>query len=321
MKKWISLAILCLFVLASSDAFGGTLVLRVGHSQNDQGDWHKALEFFKKDLAERTNGAIDVQIFASETLGSEIDNITSIHQGTAEMVVSGDSMVNWAPFAAALGLPYALSGYDAMIKAVEDPEIGGAIAQNIVDNALLRPVGYFLRSARNLTSNKKVEKYADLRGLKMRIANNPVHQKLWNAFGASANPMNFSEVFSALQNGTIDAQENPYAQIIAANLFEVQKYLVKTEHVYSWIYVLIGEELWQSLPQDQRDAIVASGKAMSAFQRDYHLKEVSQQEEFLKGRMEFIDIDKAPFVEEAKKVMKDVLEPELFAIYEKMVAL
>lgn len=307
-----------LLSLAGGLAAGEKIVLKVGHSQNDKGDWHKSLEVFRDELAKRTGGAVEVQIFASEALGPEMDNITSIHQGIAEMVVSGDSMVNWAPYAAALALPYAVGGYDAMIKIVEDPAIGGVIEKNIIDNVKLRPVGYFIRTPRNLTSNKRVEKMEDLKGLKLRIPNNPIHQKMWNAFGASANPMNFSEVFSSLQNGTIDAQENPYAQIIAANLNEVQKYLVKTEHMYAWIYVLIGEDLWQTLPKDVQAAIVESGKAMSAFQHDYIRKQAGEQEAYLKKSMEFIDIDKAPFIEKAKIVMKDALSPEVYGLYQKM---
>lgn len=298
------------------------IVLRVGHAQNEKGDWQKGLEVFAKEASERTKAEVEVQIFPNETLGRELDNITSIHQGTAEMVLSGDSMVNWAPYAAAVALPYAMkNGYSDVEKALARPDIGGVIEKDIIENVKLKPLGYFLRSARNLTANRKVEKYADLRGLKMRIANNPLHQKLWSAFGASANPMNWSEVFSALQNGTIEAQENPYAQIISANIYEVQKYLVLTEHIYTWIYVLVGVDVWNKLSPSQQAALQESADIATKFQHDYHKNEVREQEEFLKGKMEFISIDKTPFIETSKKVLKTELSPELYAIYEKMLNL
>jgi TRAP-type C4-dicarboxylate transport system substrate-binding protein len=238
------------------------------------------------------------------------------------MVLSGDSMVNWAPYAAAVALPYAMkNGYDDVVKALSRPDIGGVIEKDIVENVKLKPLGYFLRSARNLTANRKVEKYSDLKGLKMRIANNPLHQKLWTAFGASANPMNWSEVFSALQNGTIEAQENPYAQIISANIYEAQKYLIQTEHIYTWIYVLIGVDIWNNLSPDHQKAIQEAADIMTKFQHDYHKNEVKDQETFLKSKMQFITIDKTPFIETSKKVLKEELSPELYAIYEKMLNL
>ncbi|BFL39171.1 TRAP transporter substrate-binding protein [Clostridia bacterium UC5.1-1D1] len=298
---------------------GEKVVIRIGHAQNEQSDWHLALEEFKKSVEEQSDGSMTVEIYASETLGNEMDNIASVQQGNCEGVVSGDSMSNWTPYAALLAMPYAINSLDDLITIASSDEVGGVIEEKIIENVKLHPVGFFIRTARNLTSNKKVESIDDMKGLKIRVPNNPLHVKLWNAFGASATPMAQSEVFSALQNGTIDAQENPYANILANNLQEVQDYLVKTEHIFSWIYVLLGEDFWQTLTEEQQGIINTAAEAMQKFQWDYIKNAAADQEAQLQETMEFIDIDKTPLMEISKQVLKEELEPDVYELYLKMV--
>lgn len=159
----------------------------------------------------------------------------------------------------------------------------------------------------------------ELKGVKIRVPNNTISVALWNAFGATATPMDWSEVFTSLQNGTLDAQENPYANIISNNVQEVQKYLIKTEHTYSWIYVLLGEDLWQSLTAEQQADIEASAQVMMDFQHNYLKEQVSAQEAQLQSEMTFIEVDKTPFIETAKTVLKEQLSPEVYELYLKMV--
>jgi len=295
------------------------IVLRIGHSQGENSDWQLALEEFKKDLEARTENQIQVEIYPSDTLGNETDNITGIQQGVCEGVLSGETLANWTPYASLVSMPYAVNSLDDLIAIAGSEEVGAVIEQEIIDNAKLHPIGFFIRSARNLTSSKEVRSIEDLKGLKLRVPNNPITVSLWNAYGASATPMNWSEVFTSLQNGTLDAQENPYANIISNNIQEVQDYLIKTEHTYSWIYVLIGEDVWQSMTGEQQAAVEASAQVMMDFQHNYLKDEVANQEAQLKEEMTFIEIDKAPFIEITKKVLADQLDPEIYEIYLKMV--
>ena len=295
------------------------IVIRIGHAQNEDGDWHKSLEVFKERVETLSEGSIKVELYANETLGAEMDNITAIQQGNCEGVLSGDTMSNWTPYAALLAMPYAASSMDSLIEIASSEEIGGVIEEQIRQNVKLHPIGFFIRSARNLTANKKIESIDDLKGLKVRVPNNPLHISLWNAFGASATPLAWGEVFSALQNGTIEAQENPYANIISANLPEVQHYLIKTEHVYSWIYILLGEDFWNSLTEEQQTIINTAADEMQTFQWQYLKDEVANQEAQLQEVMEFIEVDKAPFIEIAKQVLEEQLDPEIYDLYLKMV--
>ena len=304
---------------ASTTGTDSPIVIRIGHAQNEDGDWHKSLEVFKERVETLSEGSIKVELYANETLGAEMDNITAIQQGNCEGVLSGDTMSNWTPYAALLAMPYAATSMDSLIEIASSEEIGGVIEEQIRQNVKLHPIGFFIRSARNLTANKKIESIDDLKGLKVRVPNNPLHISLWNAFGASATPLAWSEVFSALQNGTIEAQENPYANIISANLPEVQQYLIKTEHVYSWIYILLGEDFWSSLTEEQQTIINTAADEMQAFQWQYLKDEVANQEAQLQEVMEFIEVDKAPFVEIAKQVLEKQLDPEIYDLYLKMV--
>lgn len=304
---------------ASTTGTDSPIVIRIGHAQNEDSDWHKSLEVFKERVETLSEGSIKVELYANETLGAEMDNITAIQQGHCEGVLSGDTMSNWTPYAALLAMPYAASSMDSLIKIASSEEIGGVIEEQIRQNVKLHPIGFFIRSARNLTANKKIESIDDLKGLKVRVPNNPLHISLWNAFGASATPLAWGELFSALQNGTIEAQENPYANIIAANLPEVQQYLIKTEHVYSWIYILLGEDFWNSLTEEQQTIINTAADEMQTFQWQYLKDEVANQEAQLQEVMEFIEVDKAPFVEIAKQVLEKQLDPEIYDLYLKMV--
>lgn len=304
---------------ASTTGTDSPIVIRIGHAQNEDGDWHKSLEVFKERVETLSEGSIKVELYANETLGAEMDNITAIQQGNCEGVLSGDTMSNWTPYAALLAMPYAASSMDSLIEIASSEEIGGVIEEQIRQNVKLHPIGFFIRSARNLTANKKIESIDDLKGLKVRVPNNPLHISLWNAFGASATPLAWGEVFSALQNGTIEAQENPYANIISANLPEVQHYLIKTEHVYSWIYILLGEDFWNSLTEEQQTIINTAADEMQTFQWKYLKDEVANQEAQLQEVMEFIEVDKAPFIEIAKQVLEEQLDPEIYDLYLKMV--
>lgn len=336
MKKMISMILAVVMLLALLTACGspaasdtdnsgdGTqdatpIVIRIGHSSGESSDWQQALLVFKEDLEERSNGTLKVEIYPNETLGPELDNITGIQQGHCEGVLSGEALTNWTPYAALVSMPYACASMEAAEKIADSEEIGGVIEKNIIETAKLHPIGYFLRSARNLTSSKEIRSFDDVAGLKIRVPNNKLSIALWTAFGASATPMAWSEVFTSLQNGTIQAQENPSTTIYDNNLFEVQDYLIKTEHTISWIYVCLGEDFWQSLTAEQQNMIDASAKVMNDWQHDYLMQSVDEVEAKLGEKMTIIDIDKTPFIEAALQVVKEEVDADVYALYEKMV--
>lgn len=269
--------------------------IKLGHLANEQNSWHKASLKFGEEVARLSDGRVEVQVFANESLGKEIDLINGMQLGTADMTITGESLQNWAPMAALLAIPYAYPTLEKMDE-VASGEIGKQIEAQILANAQIRPIAYFARGPRQLTSNREIKTPEDLNGLKLRVPNVPLFVKTWEAIGAAPTPMAFSEVFTSLQNGTIDAQENPLALIESANFNEVQKFVNLTDHVRSWIYLTISELTWAKLSEDDQNAVLEAAKIAQEYERELFLADEERLTQTLQDKgMTFVESDKAAF--------------------------
>jgi TRAP-type transport system periplasmic protein len=294
--------------------------LKLGHLGNEDNVWHKAAMKFAEEVAARTGGAVEVKVFPNEQLGKETDLIKGIQLGTVDFTITGESLQNWAPSAALLAVPYAIRDLDHLDKVVNG-SVGQKIAENIEQKTQLKTLTFFARGARHLTSNRPITSPAELNGLKMRVPNVPLFVKFWEALGAKPTPMAFSEVFTALQNHTIEAQENPLALIKSSSLSEVQKYVNQTEHVISWIYLVGGTKKLGRLPAEQRTAIMEAAKAAQAYERDLFIADEKQLEADLKANgMEFVQVDKKAFADKGRDAVVAALSPEIKPLYEEITA-
>jgi TRAP-type transport system periplasmic protein len=240
-----------------------------------------------------------------------MDVINGMQLGTADMTITGESLQNWAPMAALLAVPYAYKSLEDM-DAVASGELGDRIKAQIIEKAGIRPIAYFARGPRNLTSNRPIKTPADLNGLKLRVPNVPLFLNVWQALGASPTPMAFSEVFTSLQNGTIDAQENPLALIKSANFSEVQKYVNKTEHVRSWIYLTISEGAWAKLSEADQGNVMEAAKRAQAYERElFTAEETSLVTELETAGMTFVDVDTAAFAAAAKDAVLNSVSADI----------
>ncbi|NJL72249.1 MAG: TRAP transporter substrate-binding protein [Candidatus Competibacteraceae bacterium] len=305
--------------LVAGAASAADLTLKLGHLANERNSWHKASMRFADEVKALTGGRIEVQVFPNESLGKEIDLINGMQLGTADMTITGESLQNWAPMAALLAIPYAYRSLEHM-DSVAGGQIGDRIEAQIIERARIRPIAYFARGPRNLTSNREIRSPADLNGLKLRVPNVPLFVGVWKALGAQPTPMAFSEVFTSLQNGTIDAQENPLALIKSANFNEVQKFVNLTEHVRSWIYLTISELTWAKLSEADRAAVMEAAKRAQAYEREVFLAdEVTLAEELKAGGMSFVAVDTAAFATWAREAVLANVKPEIRAIVEEIV--
>jgi len=296
------------------------VTLKLGHLGNEENVWHKASLKFAEEVSKRTNGEVEVKVFPNEQLGKETDLIKGIQLGTVDFTITGESLQNWAPAAALLAVPYAIRDFEHLDKVVNGP-IGQKIALAIEDKTQLKPLAYFARGARELTSNRPIKTPEDLNGLKLRVPNVPLFVKVWEALGAKPTPMAFSEVFTSLQNHTIDAQENPLALIKSASLSEVQKYVNRTDHVLSWIYLVGGSKKLGRLTPEQQKAITEAAKAAQAYERELFLADEKQLEADLKAKgMEFVEADKAAFAAKAQQAVATSVPAEIRPLYEEIVA-
>lgn len=309
-------AALAATTLLATPLMAQDVTLKLGHLANEDNPWHKASVKFGEELAELTDGRIVVEVFPNESLGKEIDLINGMQLGTVDMTITGESLQNWAPMAALLAVPYAYSSLDHMDE-VASGEIGDQIEAQIVANAQIRPIAYFARGPRNLTSNRPITSPDDLDGLKMRVPNVPLFVDVWSSLGAQPTPMAFSEVFTSLQNGTIDAQENPLALIRSASFDEVQSHVNQTEHVRSWIYLTISEQTWNRLSDEDKEAVMQAAAVAQEYERELFEQSVADDRAYLEGKgMTFVEVDGPAFAAQAKDAVLANVSDEVRPIVE-----
>ncbi|MDF1608878.1 TRAP transporter substrate-binding protein [Hoeflea sp. YIM 152468] len=315
-----TLLAVCAAGLMATSAMAAEMTLKLGHLANEDNPWHKASVKFGEELNSLTDGRIEVQVFPNESLGKEIDLINGMQLGTVDMTITGESLQNWAPMAALLAVPYAYKSIEHMDE-VAGGEIGEQIKAQIIEKVQIRPIAYFARGPRDLTSNRPIKSPDDLNGLKMRVPNVPLFVDVWKALGANPGPMAFSEVFTSLQNGTIEAQENPLALIRSASFNEVQKYVNMTDHVRSWIYLTIAESTWNKLSEDDQKAVMQAAKATQDYERELFNASLKDDREFLESKgMTFVEVDGSAFQTKAKDAVLANVNDEIKPVVEQLFA-
>lgn len=303
-------------LITTTSSFAADMTLKLGHLANEQNAWHLAAVKFAEELSANTNGRIVVEVFPNESLGKEIDLINGMQIGTVDMTITGESLQNWAPRAALLAVPYAYKSIEHMDEVASGP-IGDDIKNEIIEKAKIRPIAYFARGPRNLTSKRPIMSPSDLNGMKMRVPNVPLFVDVWKALGASPTPMAFSEVFTSLQSGVIDGQENPLALIRSANFNEVQGYVNLTEHVRSWIYLTIAESTWAKLSDEDKAAVEAAAAVAQEYERGLLNQSLADDRAYLESNgMEFVEVDGPAFQAAAKDAVLANVKPEIKGIVE-----
>ena len=316
-----TLLLLCLASLGFTGCKGDQdkVVLRFGHLGNENHVWHRAALEFAQIVNAKSGGRIEIKVYPNEQLGKELDMINGIRAGVVDMTITGESLQNWTPAACLCAVPYAIRDSEHLARVVEGP-VGEAISAEILERVGLRPLAWFERGARNLTSNRPIRHPDDLKGIILRVPNVPLYVKTWKALGAKPTPMAFSEVFTSLQQGTVHAQENPYALILSAGFPEGQKYCNLTEHVIGWVYVVIGETQFQALPDDLKEVLLEAGQAMQTIHQRLFKETQQQLIDSLKERgMIFVETDREAFKARAEAAVLSALTEQQRGLYRQIV--
>ena len=223
------------------------------------------VDLFAKEIEKRTSGRYKIQNFYSGSLGGERESIEAVQLGTQELTLTSTGPVpNFVPEAKILDIPF-LFRDKAHAHAVLDGPIGEEMLK-LFEPKGFKALAWAENGVRHMTNNKRaVNTPDDLKGLKMRTMENPIHIAAYKGFGIVPTPMAFPEVFTALQQGTVDGQENPLSVIMAAKFDQVQKYLTLTAHVYSPAVWLMNKAAFDKLsPADQQAFIEAAKEGTKA---------------------------------------------------------
>ena len=219
-----------------------------------------AIDTFAKEVEKRTQGRYKVQTFYNGALGGERESIEAVQLGTQELAFSSSGPVpNFVPETKILDVPF-LFRDKAHARAVLDGPIGDELLKKFEPKGF-KALAWAENGFRHMTNSKRsVNSPDDLKGLKMRTMENPVHIAAYKAFGIITTPMAFPEVFTALQQGTVDGQENPLPVIISAKFDQVQKHLSLTGHVYSPAIFVMNKGAFDKLSAADKQAFIDAAK-------------------------------------------------------------
>lgn len=311
---------------SGSSASGDTqqsdeIVIRVGHVLAPTHPYTLGLQKFADLVAEKTDNQVKVEVFHSSQLGNERDMIEGLQLGTLEMaLVSTAPLSSFTDDFLVFDLPFIFKD-TVNARKVVDSEIGQDMLDDLDSQGIIG-LCYMENGFRNITNNKgPINAPEDLKGLKIRTMENPVHMESINSLGASATPMAFGELFTALQQGTIDGQENPLPVIESSKFYEVQKYLTISEHFYAPSPLLIGKDFYNGLSPELQSAI----KEAALEAREYERQLIDEMNEKLmveleeKG-MEINKPDKAPFIAAVQPVYEQFEDKIPAELVQKVIA-
>ena len=261
----LALSLLCLCA-AGALASDQKLALNLGHVAIETTPIGRGTDYFAKIVEEKTGGRITVSVFPNSQLGGNREMIEQLQMGTLQFCSPSCAFLGgFTDKTALFDLPYLFKSEEGAFK-VFDSEVGQAILADL-DGAGIKGLSWFGMGWRNVTCNKEVHSPADMAGLKIRVMENQMHIDHFNALGCSAIPMSFSEVYTALQQGVIDAEENPYSQIETQRFYEVQKYLIETQHIYDPVPLIASKVWWESLDEEDQNILLECVAEATAYGR------------------------------------------------------
>lgn len=239
----------------ASGAVAQEFTLKYATSLGEESAYYKGAVALAEEADELSNGRLKIEIFANAQLGTDRDMIEGMQLGSIDLASpSTGAMGAVVPEATVLDLPYIFDGPEHAYKVLDGPV--SEDLYKLFDGVGFHPLGYWEIGFRNLTNNvRPVHTVEDVKGLKLRTLPSEIHQKAWSLVGAQPQAMDFTEVYNALDTGVVDGQENPFNIILFGKLYEVQKYLSVTRHIYGAAPTSVSDITWNKLPPDLQDVL------------------------------------------------------------------
>ena len=272
-----ALAVLLAVVLTGAAFAAPEYVIKVGYIlPENQSDHIIMRDVFKKDIEEKSGGRISVELYPNAQLGGDRELIESVQLGTVQVAIPATSaLAGFDKRFQVFDLPFLFKSKEVAFKAL-DGELGKTVAE-LLKPLGMRNLGYGENGYRHITNSRgPVHKPEDLKGIKLRTMENPLHLAFFKMLGANPTPMSFGELYTALQQGTVDGQENPVVLVYTSKFYEVQKFYSLTGHVYSATMLVANDDFFASMPEDLWKIVEDAGKRYVVEQRA--LAEVQEQE-------------------------------------------
>jgi tripartite ATP-independent periplasmic transporter solute receptor, DctP family len=246
---------------------------RLGYVPTEDHPVGEASRFFAERVKEKTGGRITIETFGNGVLGSEPDMQASVQAGFIDIMVGPTpNLVGVVPEFMIFDLPFFYKDF-AAVDAVMDGEVGEKLFSLLQEKTGIVGLAWWDNGFRHMTNAiRPVNTVEDMAGLNIRVIPNPLYIATWTALGTNPTPLPWPELYSALENHSVDGQETPYALIYTARFYEVQKYLAKTGHVYTPFVLLASQKWFSSLSDEDKALVMEAAKESAAFQREISRK-------------------------------------------------
>jgi tripartite ATP-independent transporter DctP family solute receptor len=267
-----------------------------------------AMNQFRDELAKASGGQFTVDVFPAMQLGGAAENVQNVRAGTLQMIWVGMAFLSrTVPELEAISLPFQFDSREQAFRVVDGP-VGKLLDAKFADKGLT-DLGFMELGARHVTNSKRpIKSVEDLKGLKIRMQPNETHLATFRALGANPVAMDIKELYSALQQGVVDGQENPFSVINASRYFEVQKFVSNTAHFFDFINVIANRKAFDALPPAQQKVLRDSMAKAVAWQRSRAAAEESESIAEIKKRGMTYDEVSPQFREQMRKGSAGVVE-------------
>ena len=302
MKRLLLSLVIAGVGLTTAAAGAETLELKFGHVGAPGSLFAMSADEFAKRANAKLGDKAKVTVFGSSQLGKDKELLQKLKLGTVNFALPSTVMSTVADEFGLFEMPYLVKNRDHMARI--EKEIFWSQLAPAAEAKGYKILAVWENGFRHITNNERpITKPDDLKGIKLRTPKGTWRVKMFKAYGANPTPMSFSEVFTALQTGVIDGQENPFAQIYSAKFQEVQKYLSLTGHVYTPAYVTVGKKSWDKLPPDVQQALEEVAKETQTYVYETAARlEKDLLDKLKAGGIEVNEADKAAFIAASKGI-------------------
>ena len=304
-RMFVAVLVLIFFILWTQPLRAQAITLRLGHVGFPGSLFAITTDEYAKRANSALQGKVEIKVFHSSQLGSDEQMMRGIKVGAPEMFLPSTVMSTAEQKFGVFEMPYLIVSRSHMKKVAESKQLQSALFEGLPTKGI-RILGVWENGFRHITNNvRAITKPEDLKGIKLRVPGGVWRVKMFKAYGANPSPMPLAEVYSALQSGVMDGQENPFPQIASARFQEVQKFLSLSGHVYTPAYLVVGEDSWKKLPKDIQATLSKIASDMGDFARSEGERLDKELMNKIAPPMKANEVDKDAFIKASREIYDD----------------